>query len=377
MSSKIRHQRDVQKSGKDYLWDRSGQPHPEIQRLEHTLASFRHSRATVPAFPENAFNPVPLTWRERLHLHLTTARLAAAALVGLAIASGVWLCLGPRPPLAAPTGWHVQFANSSSQTDFASSASAKMQPLQIGEALETRSDSTATVSAAEIGRLEVEPLTRLRLLQSANGRKHFALDRGTIRATIWAAPGQFVVDTPSAVAVDLGCIYTLHVDDDGSGTLRTTLGWVGFHRDGRDSFIPAGAACSTHPQSGPGTPYFEDASPAFRSALAQFDASTKNTSADPSVLRIVLSEARKRDALTLWHLLSRVDNSDRSLVYARLSQLVPPPSDVTRDAILSLDHTALDAWWNALDLGDISLWRHWERTWMNTNANKTKQPGSR
>src|SRR3954462_9674035 len=137
MSSKIRHQRDVQKSGKDYLWDRSGQPDPEIQRLEHTLAFFRHSRATVPAFPENAFNPVPLTWRERLHLHLTTARLAATALVGLAIPSGLWLSLAPRPLLPAPTGWQVQFTDVTSQTDFATSGSAKMQPLQIGEALET------------------------------------------------------------------------------------------------------------------------------------------------------------------------------------------------------------------------------------------------
>jgi len=38
----------------------------------------------------------------------------------------------------------------------------------------------------------------------------------------------FVVDTPSASAIDLGCAYTLHVNEDGSGTLRTTLGWVGF-----------------------------------------------------------------------------------------------------------------------------------------------------
>src|SRR5262249_13764993 len=151
---------------------------------------------------------------------------------------------------------------------------------------ETRANSTATISVAEIGRLDVEPLTRLRLLQSGTGRKHVALDRGTIRATIWAAPGQFVVDTPSAVAVDLGCIYTLHVDDDGSGTLHTTLGWVGFHHDGRESFIPAGAACSTHPKSGPGTPYYEDASPAFRSALAQFDSSAKNIPGDRSALQI-------------------------------------------------------------------------------------------
>jgi hypothetical protein len=367
MNSKMRHQRDMQNTDSDYLWDRSGQPDPEIQRLEHTLASFGHHRTGVPSFPENAFTSAPLTWRETFFLHLHIPRLAAAALIALAIVSSLRLSLAPRPPLTTPTGWQIQISGPSQADPFRSTPPEK-QWLQVGEALETRADSTASVSVAEIGRLDVEPLTRLRLLQSATGRKHVALDRGTIRATIWAAPGQFVVDTPSAVAVDLGCIYTLHVDDDGSGTLRTTLGWVGFHRDGRESFIPAGAACSTQPQSGPGTPYFEDASPAFRSALARFDSSAKNIPADPSALRIVLAEARKRDALTLWHLLSRVDDASRPVIYDHLVQLVPPPGDVTRDAILRLDRAALDAWWNALDLGDISLWRHWERTWIDTKG---------
>ena len=40
-----------------------------------------------------------------------------------------------------------------------------------------------------------------------------ALDQGTIHARIWAPPKFFYVNTQAAVAVDLGCAYTLHVDD--------------------------------------------------------------------------------------------------------------------------------------------------------------------
>jgi len=40
---------------------------------------------------------------------------------------------------------------------------------------------------------------------------------------------------------------------------------------GHESFIPAGAVAAIKPNSGPGTPYFEDASAKFRSALASFD----------------------------------------------------------------------------------------------------------
>jgi hypothetical protein len=49
------------------------------------------------------------------------------------------------------------------------------------------------------------------------------------------------------------------------------LGWVGFKLNGHESFIPAGAACLTRPKVGPGTPYFEEASPKFCAALASFD----------------------------------------------------------------------------------------------------------
>ena len=80
-------------------------------------------------------------------------------------------------------------------------------------------------------------------------------------------------------------------------------------------------------------------------------------------LTVVLSQARKRDALTLWHLLSRVDESERSRVYDRLALLDPPPPHVTRAGVLRLDRQMLDLWWNELNLGDMSLWRTWERSW--------------
>jgi hypothetical protein len=363
----MRNEHNTEEFDSDYLWDPSGQPDPEIQKLEISLSRFRHNRPT-PHFPADLFAERPPAWWRQLPLSLSTARLAAATLVILSIASGLWLSLAPWIPLATRDAWQVQLSDTSQQKasqhpEGTEAGIAKSAWLRVGETLETGVDSSASIAVAQIGRLEVEPMTRLRLLQSATGRKRIALDRGTIHATIWAPPGQFVVDTPSAVAVDLGCMYTLHVDESGSGILHTTLGWVGFHRNGRESFIPAGAACPTHVQSGPGTPYFEDASEAFRSALSRLDSAATDSAARKAALGTVLHEARPRDALTLWHLLSRVTNLERAAVYDRFAALVPPPPGVTRDSILRLDRAALDSWWNTLDLGDVSLWRHWEQTW--------------
>ena len=91
-----------------------------------------------------------------------------------------------------------------------------------------------------------------------------ALDRGRIRALIWAPPRYFFVNTPSAVAVDLGCAYTLDVDPRGWGLVHVTSGWVAFEHGERESFIPQDAVCATRPRFGPGTPHYDDASAGAR-----------------------------------------------------------------------------------------------------------------
>src|SRR5438552_7370704 len=139
----------------------------------------------------------------------------------------------------------------------------------------------------------------------------------------------------------MGCFYTLRVDDSGAGLLRTTVGWVGFRLNDRESFIPAGAACATRPGIGPGTPYFEDAPESLRAALTQLDSNSGSTAERRPELTLILEQSRPRDALTLWHLLPRVDKSERPRVYDRLAALVPPPADVSKEGILQLDEKML------------------------------------
>lgn len=342
-----------------YLWDGSGELDPEIVRLEKSLSQLRH-RGEPPVFPADLRNAeaqsgfLSLLWTRRLTSLLTaTAATVAAAYLGLHQ-------LPPAPPVP---GWEVARLEGAPLVGaHAIRGEGAKGKLEVGQLLVTNADSRATITVAEIGEIQVDPDTRVRLLQTMRDRKRIALEEGTIHAAIWAPPGEFVVDTPSAVAVDLGCAYTLHIGPDGSGVLRTTLGWVGFHSNGRDSFIPAGAAAFTRRGLGPGTPYFEDASESFRAALVQLDFAGDSPESRAADLRKVLAQARKEDALSLWHLLSRTNGTEREQVFRRFASLVPPPDGVTRDGVLRLDQQQLDAWWNALGLGDISIWRFWEQS---------------
>lgn len=356
----------------DYLWDGSGTPDPEVQRLESLLAGFRHTERPLTLYGETSLRSSKASSLAAQFLWLP--RLAAAATILLA---SIILLFLPSIRLALPPaspGWDVANLEGSPQIGSESiSASQSAAKLYVGQTLTTNSSSRVSLSEEDLGQIQIDPNSRVRLLQSGPSRKRLQLEVGTIHAAIWAPPGEFVVDTPSAIAVDLGCAYTLHVTPDGSGTIRTTLGWVGFQLNGRDSFIPAGAMCSTRPKVGPGTPYFEDASELFREALHIFDQSEPGSDGASAALAAVLSQSRAKDGLTLWHLLSRTSGAERVEVYARFAALVPPPQGVAREGILRLDSHMLDLYWNALGLGDISIWRYWEQSSDAHSAPASKQ----
>jgi len=343
----------------DYLWDRSGEPDPEIQRLEILLGRFRH-RGPAPEVPEIQALRKQAPKLNRTQWFWQVPAVAAAVV----LVAAVWIAVRRPKPVPTRVGWAVaRLAGTPHVGSKPMDEAKEAAQLAVGQALETDSRSRASISLEEVGEIQIEPDTRLRLLEAGSARKRLALDRGTIRASIWAPPGEFVVDTPSALAVDMGCFYTLRVDDSGAGLLRTTVGWVGFRLNDRESFIPAGAACATRPGIGPGTPYFEDAPESLRAALTQLDSNSGSTAERRPELTLILEQSRPRDALTLWHLLPRVDKSERPRVYDRLAALVPPPADVSKEGILQLDEKMLDLWWDGLGLGDISLWRRWERSW--------------
>ncbi|HKB15502.1 MAG TPA: FecR domain-containing protein, partial [Planctomycetota bacterium] len=214
--------------------------------------------------------------------------------------------------------------------------------LHVGQWLETDEGSRARIQVGAIGRVDVGPRSRVRLLRAAADDHRLGLAEGTLHAVVSAPPRFFFVETPSAVAVDLGCAYTLEVDASGGGRLHVASGWVALEKSGRETLVPAGAVSALHP-GGPGLPYFEDAPAAVAGSVARLEGG------DPTALDGLLEGARLRDSLTLWHLLAWVAPAERDRVYGRLAALRAPPDGVTREGILELRPDMLQAWRNRLE----------------------------
>ena len=261
-------------------------------------------------------------------------RLVLAATAALALAGAVYWSLGPR----VGARWEV--------LRLAGTPVVGTRPLQgagrigPGEWIETDAASRASVKIGAIGSVEVEPNTRLRVVTAQAGEHRLALAHGQIQATISAPPRLFFVETASGTAVDLGCEYTLSADEEGTGLLRVTRGWVSFQWEGLESLVPAGASCRMRAALGPGIPCFEDAPASLQQAVERFGIEKSGSDS----LNTILSAARVRDTLTLWHLLSRVDAGDRRRVYDRMAALTPPPAGFTREQVLKLDPEALRRW---------------------------------
>ncbi|MBI3450416.1 MAG: FecR domain-containing protein [Acidobacteria bacterium] len=219
--------------------------------------------------------------------------------------------------------------------------------LGVGEWIETDATSRARLEVAGLGRVDVGPDSRVRLMRSSIAGQQLALARGVLDAALSAPPRLFLIETPSAIAADLGCAYRLEVDDAGRGVARVTTGWISLAGGGRESIVPAGASCELRPGEGPGIPIFSDAPAGVRDAMAALDSS-------PGALGQLLSDARVRDSLTLWHVMVRATPDTRVRVFDRLASLAPPPAGVARDAVLRLERDALRRW-------RLELQREWLR----------------
>lgn len=273
--------------------------------------------------------------------------------------TGWWLTLAAAAVLLAVVvwnlvprgaGWIVERQAGRPLVGATRLAGAGSGRVRDGQWVVTDDSSRVRLVVGRIGTVEVSPGSRVQLLASRPAAQRLALARGAISVRVDADSGVFVVETPAATAVDLGCAYTLEVDSLGRGRLHVTVGRVAFEWSGRRSLVPMGSVAETRPGVGPGIPYTTDAPAALRAALEAFDFGNGGASgaATAGAARAAVRAARAEDALSLWHLLGRVAPDQRGLVWDRLSALVPPPAGVTRDAALRLDAPALARYWETI-----------------------------
>lgn len=299
----------------EYLWRKSGAPDPEVEQLERLLGRYR-------------LGQVP--WTDEAPARQAKARRIPFRLV-LAIAAGI--------AVAALIFWAFGGSRSSGYRVIGLEG---RDVVRAGEGFSTGSESGARLEISWLGHVDVEPNSRVTVEDCGRDAHRLFLERGSVKAKIWAQPRLFQIGTPAGNSIDLGCAYELDVADDKTSRLRVTTGQVAFEFEGREIYVPAGWTCISDPRLGPGAPIHDEATEEYRRALAAVEFAPDP---DPAQVAIVL-DVGYEGTLTLWHLLisDRTAMSFRHAAFEKLAKAYPKPGPVTEAGLLAGDARMRAEW---------------------------------
>lgn len=285
-----------------YLWDKRGRD-PECEALEALLQPFCHSgRPCQLPRPVPAFNG----W----------FAVAAAAVV---VMTGGF-AFRPVPGAAlradrAPAPLLVRTASSG-------------EAFHQGSWIHATGDRTELM-VGDLGHLVVDEGSRLRITRLDGQEARLYLERGGLLASVSgsARPRFFQVETPATTCVDLGCKYSLKVDEHGDTVVSVLSGRVAFENANREVYVPAQATCRASRAHGASTPRFCDARQELVAALAAFDAAARaSSSVRLERARALLAQVRQpRDFLPAWHLMQDEEPAIVSAAVAHLERLAGRP----------------------------------------------------
>jgi hypothetical protein len=328
-----------------YLWDRSGPPDPTVQRLERLLEPYRFDK------------PIRVVVRPTVHpLRWLWYGLAFPATAAIVFAAYVALI-----PIAGQPGREWRVVARAGTPRVSGVAVTDVATLTAGSVLLTDAHSRAEIRAGRVGRIEVQPGSRVRLVSTSVGRHRLAVDRGRISARLWSPPFTFGFATPAADAFDVGCAFTLDVDDRGTALVRVTSGWVQLESTSGKQLIPQGMLAVAEPRRGVGTAHSDEATPGFQRALHAFDFDRLTDSERRLALATLLGDARSEDVYTLLQLVPRLTPAERGELHDRAAELHRPPAGITRDGIVKGDGPMLDMWRRSLGFPEVKRWwLHWQ-----------------
>ncbi len=340
------------KTKDNYLWNRSGSPDPEIEKLEEILRPLRdQSSGPLEPWPDGE----EASSRRPLH-RLRTGFLVTAATV----------------LIVALLGWKIFDANSR-DTNSSESKEANLEEsketgtgpklivdssdrqLHVDEFLETR--EIESLSLAEIGEISVDAGSRIRVDRLSEDRTRLFLERGAIDANIYVnvKPRFFEVATQATLCVDLGCMYRLEVGASGRAKVRVYTGQVAFVDADREIYVPAGATCTAIPGRGAGIPRFDGLPSRIVSMLDQYGELKESESKQ----RLKLARAlmvdlagltSQRHSLIVWHFLEDKDEDIAKDARHWLEGKFMKPTGILKSDSQKLDANDREAWKSALEI---------------------------
>lgn len=272
-------------------------------------------------------------------------RISRASTARWAVAAALLIAVAMRPWLGTPAPEAIYGVSLADRTGEGTTGYSSVEMIGAGQVVETAAGRVARIEVPELGEVQLDPGSRLRIgdAEQIDGEHFLELERGAATAAIFASPRRFQLGTPAGIAVDLGCVYRTEVAENGRTHVAVLAGAVSLEAEGREVYVPQGASVWATPETGPGTPIWDDASDELRHILARLDEGG-TLKIDSDDFYALFELARPRDALSVWHLMVRSEGSQRYTYAKLLDRLVPMPDEFEPEECVEADGPGHQAW---------------------------------
>lgn len=240
-----------------------------------------------------------------------------------------------------PTYWKVVSVKGSPKINDMNIVSS--DSVKEGQWITTDSVSIAELIIADIGKVTIEPDSKVILVKGADSTQQIFVEYGMVNTENKSGDNRsFKVGIPSAVAENKGGSYSLKIDKNGDGMIVVKSGKVDVLSANKNAIVPAGNIVMTKNGLGVGTPFNEQSSPGFKNALFNFDFGNCND----ACMNVIIKNAKMTDAVSLLNILNggKAVTETKEEIYNKVVTLIPPRAPVHKDSLEFFDEKELEIW---------------------------------
>lgn len=208
--------------------------------------------------------------------------------------------------------------------------------LELNSSLITDENSSARILIPQIGVIQIEPNSSL-----SRTRKDFEikLSKGKIVKKSEKQKAEATLNITTDLAdfnEESSSDFELSADEE-INELFVFNGKVKIVVKGFEAVVPENFACDIK-KNKYAVPYNPNSDLQIVKLIKEYSGP-----ADPNMV-VIVSLAKKSDALSLWHILQLSGEENRPIVFKKLNELIPPPETVTGEGIQKLNREMLDQW---------------------------------
>jgi len=210
------------------------------------------------------------------------------------------------------------------------------------QTLITDASAEVLVKIPDVGKIVLKESSELTLNKGMKDLSEVNLLKGTIEITTGAAKSGLVIQCGLSQIIDLGSISKITFKSPGDSRIEVMGGILEVNLENDFVYVIRNYISETRLGARPGVPYNKNASPELVEELKNLQ--YKNGGFES--LTKIINAAKEYDIITLWHLYTRVELTERELIYGKMNEYFAVPSGIEKREIINLDRVKLKQWFD-------------------------------